>query len=282
METKIIAELGINHNGDVDIAKAMVTKAAIAGCDYVKLQKRDVEWCYTPEQLAQPCDSPWGETIEDKVCGRELDWDAVEFLDRHCSSLDIGWSASCFDLNSLSELEGLFPQRPFNKVASAMALHQLFLREVARYGRLTLLSTGLLTDEGISRAAQVFENARCPYVIMHTTALYPAPLERLNLSVISILQEVFHEAEHCMGIGYSGHEVGVLPSVVAAGLGATWIERHFTLDRSMYGADQSASLEPAGLERLVRDIRSLPVIRGDGNRVLHGDEKNPVTYFRVG
>jgi N-acetylneuraminate synthase len=276
---KVVAELGINSNGCLKTLKSMALEAKASGADFLKLQKRDIDLCYTPEELMAPCDSPWGTTVECKVRGREHSWEELESFDKYTKLLEIGWSASCFDLRSLRWLEEKFPDRPFNKVASAMALHPEFLKAVASYQRLTLLSTGLLADHGIVNAADVFEDAQCPYVIMHTVALYPCPLERLNLQVISVLQELFHKKQFCMGIGYSGHETGVLPSTIAAGLGATWIERHFTLDRAMYGGDQAASLEPKGLANLVRDIRSLPLIKGTGVRKFHGDEKNPVKHF---
>ena len=278
--TKIIAELGINHLGDIEIAKRMICSAKDAGADYVKFQKRDVDWCYTSEELKNSCESPWGTTVEDKVRGRELNWDQFKEIDRFCRNLCIDWSASCFDLKSLNDLESLFPYRPWNKVPSAMAVHQEFIESVARYKRLALVSIGLCTDKQVESISDTFERHGCDYVFLHTTALYPCPLDRLNLSVIPVLVEAFHEKKHCVGVGYSGHEVGVMPSVMACGMGAMWIERHFTLDRSMYGADQAASLEPEGLKRLVRDIRSLSSIRGDGVRRLLGDEKNPVRYFR--
>ncbi len=277
----IIAELGINHNGDLELAKKMALAAKAAGCDMVKIQKRSIEHCYTPQELVFPCESPWGATVRAKVEGRELDWDQVRVFDEFCKSIDLPWFASCFDLQSFRDYDNNF-YAPVNKIASAMALHQKFLEEVAREQTLTLISTGLLDLQGIRDVARTFEVHDCPYVMNHCVALYPAPPDRLNLMQIRAIQREMEVPvhPHFRGVGYSGHEVSVLPSVIAASLGATFIERHFTLDRSLYGADQAASLEPEGMRRLVRDIRSLEQIMGSQlPRELQGDEKNPVMHF---
>ncbi|UCG53534.1 MAG: N-acetylneuraminate synthase family protein [Candidatus Latescibacterota bacterium] len=277
-ERKIIAEIGINHNGSIESAKTMALIAKEAGADFVKLQKRDISSCYSIEELREPCKSPWGSTVEAKVRGRELSWDEVSDFARFCEKNEIGWSASCFDAKSFKELQSYEPA--FNKVPSGLAIHRDYLQMVAKAKRLTLISTGLLgsMDEIIS-AAEIFEDAGCEYVINHCVALYPCPEERLNLRVIPRLIDTFlyGDMAHCSAIGYSGHEVGILPTVIAAQFGAIWIERHFTLDRAWYGADQSASLEPQGLHRLVRDIRSLSLLQGDSLK-LKGDEKIPVSW----
>jgi N-acetylneuraminate synthase len=251
-----------------------------AGCDYVKLQKREVEWCYSPEQLNKQCDSPWGSTVFEKVRGRELDWRQIEIFDAFCESIGIQWISSCFDLKSLNHLHELYPDRPLNKIPSAMALRDEFVLQVAKQGIRTLISTGLLPDDKVIAIADVFDGQRCEYVLNHVVSVYPCPDNRLNLLAIPVLAEVFHHREFCVGIGYSGHETGILPSVIAAQLGAVYIERHITTNRAGYGADQSASLEGAGLNRLVRDIHNLPVILGTGKRELRGDEKNPVTFWK--
>lgn len=279
--TNIVAEIGINHNGDLDLAKRLICSAKECGADYVKLQKRNIRSCYTEEELQKPCESIWGHTILDKVKGRELNWDQYKEIDDLCSEIGIEWSASCFDLYSLRNFEVIFPNRPWNKIPSAMAIHPQFVKEVASFKRLTLISIGLCSDEQVEEISRIFESARCEYVFMHTVSLYPCPLDRLNLAAIPVLAHAFHDHEYCMGVGYSGHEVGVMPSVMACGMGAMWVERHISLDRSMYGSDQAASLEPPGLERLVRDIRALSKIRGDGVRRLYGDEKNPVKFFKA-
>jgi N-acetylneuraminate synthase len=279
MPVRIIAEIGINHDSEVERAKQLATIAKSTGCDYVKLQKREVELCYAPDELHRPCRSRWGDTIKEKLVGRELSWGQVQEFAEHCERIRIGWSSSCFDLRSLAELEKRFPSRPFNKIPSAMAIHERFLEAVAMYGRTTLISTGLCTDDQVMRAADIFDSKSCDYVLNHCVALYPCPADRLNLRVIPAMMEVFSRRNHCVGIGYSGHETGVLPAVIAAQLGATWIERHVTYDRAADGSDHAASLEPHGLHLLVRDLRTLDVILGTGRRELRGDEKVPVKHF---
>ena len=289
--TKIIAELGINHNGSRATLIKMVEEAAAAGVDYVKIQKRNVDLCYTNDELDAQCVSPWGKTVEAKVRGRELSWDDVREMACVCSSIGIGWGCSCFDLTSLSELWDLFGHEKvakslefsFHKIPSAMALHPEFVSQVAGYGKLTLISCGLAADpSGIADVTNFFEEAKTDYVLNVTTALYPCPNDRCNLNRIKRFKSIKDAFPCCRAVGYSGHETGILPSVIAAQMGAEWIERHFTLDRSMYGADQSASLEPEGLRRLVRDIRELEKIRGSGEIHLYGDEKNPVPHLSGG
>ena len=281
---KVIAEIGINHNGDLNKAKLLIKAAYDAGCDWVKFQKREIDYCYSEEDLQKPCDSPWGVTIEDKVKGRELGWNDFLKIDEFCKNLGIGWSASCFDLVSQRRLHTMFASRPFNKIASAMAVRDTFVQAVAEQKLFTFVSTGLFkTVEDIFDCTKILEDAECPYVVMHCVPNYPAPLERLNLNFIKVLVEEYITGsvfKFCKGVGYSGHEISLMPSVVAAAYGADYIERHITLDRAMYGADQAASVEPQGLKRLVRDVKQIDTILGDYDKVLYGDEKNPITYFR--
>lgn len=281
-DVKVIAELGINFNGNLEILKHMALAAKLAGADYVKIQKREIDYCYSPKQLAEACDSPWGTTIRDKVKGRELSWEQLSEFDEYCVKNEIAWFASAFDLFSLHKLNADYPDMSFNKVPSAMAVNTEYLVEVAKLKRSTLISTGLCCDLAeVREVSDIFESQKCIYFINHCVALYPCPPERLNLKLITQYTVEFSSRPWCRGIGYSGHEVGLLPSVIAAHLGAVFIERHFTLDRSMYGADQAASVEPQGFRRLVRDIRELDAIMGDGLKRLHGDEKNPVTFWRT-
>lgn len=280
----VIAELGINHNGKLDLACHMATMAKECGVDAVKLQLRDIESCYSEEDLARTCDSPWGSTIGDKVRGRELSWGDIDTFNIHCRNLNLAWFASCFDLISLRNLHDKFPKRPFNKVPSGMAIPERssFLEEVAKQKLITLISTGLCGSiEDVHCIAKIFEVACCPYVINHCVALYPCPDNRLNLNLIETYKKEFHNMNwpHCRGIGYSGHERGIMPSSIAASLGAKFVERHITLDRSMYGADQAASLEAAGLRRLVRDVKLIDHILGSRIKALVGDEKQPVKKF---
>lgn len=279
---EVIAEIGINHNGDIQNAWNMIIAAKAAGAHYVKFQKRNVDVCYTPEELSKPCESPWGTTVGDKVRGRELSWNAFRSIADKCDIERIGWSSSCFDLVNLRELEEQFGERiSFHKVPSAMAKHGAFLRQVAAYGRLTLISVGLAESlEEIHGVAWIFEQKSCSYILNVTTALYPTPVDRCHIARISALLKASKTWANCRGIGYSGHEVGILPSIIAAVLGASYIERHFTLDRSWYGADQSASLEPEGLRRLCRDVSQIPDVIGLPEIHLCGDEKNPVPNLR--
>jgi len=278
----VIAEIGINHNGDMNLVYDMVLAAKRCGADFVKFQKRDIDTCYTPEELAAPCDSPWGDTVEAKVRGRELSWEEFSAIDGICARQKIGWSASCFDLKSLDDLQRQFGDEiTFHKVPSAMAIHRPFLEQVAAYKKLTLISVGLAPNfQEVVAIADLFYEAGCPFVINVTTSLYPCPPDRCNLERLSFFQN--HSRVNRFGVGYSGHEVGILPSVIAAQMGARFIERHFTLDRSWYGADQAASLEPDGLRRLCRDIEELGVIDGSGCVALRGDEKNPVPTLKGG
>lgn len=276
----VIAEIGINHNGDLKKALDMVSAASGCGADFVKFQKRRVDLCYSSEELAKSCASPWGNTVSDKVYGRELSWDDFHTIDEYCEKIGIGWSSSCFDSVSLGDLELYFGKSiAFHKVPSAMALHKPFLEQVARYRRLTLVSVGLAESiDSVFNVARVFEDHNCPYVLNVTTALYPTPPGRCNIKRITEFETLRknESLSACKGIGYSGHEVGILPSILAAQLGAMCIERHFTLDRSWYGADQSSSLEPEGLRRLCRDVGQIQAITGNGEVLLRGDEKCPV------
>jgi N-acetylneuraminate synthase len=281
MDIAVIAELGINYNGDLAMACHMASVARDCGADFIKLQKRDPDWCYTDLEMAMPCKSPWGTTVEDKVRGRELNWDQIHKFDEHCKAERIRWFSSCFDLKSLRELHEFFPDRPWNKIPSAMARHKAFVREVAKQKIPTLISAGLSKDEELDEITSIFELEGCKYVVNHCIALYPSPDNRLELEAIPIMWQRYGEAPKCLGIGYSGHERGILPSVMAARMGARWIERHFTLDRTAYGADQAASLEPEGFRRMCRDIRRIPEIIGSGNRNPRGDEKIPVTNLRM-
>ena len=276
----IIAEIGINHNGDVSIAKRLATMALDCGCDFVKIQKREIDWCYSEDQLAQPCESPWGTTIRDKVVGRELSWEQIEEFDRYCMNIGIPWFASCFDLKSQRDLHERYPNRTFNKIASCMADKDEFLTLLADQQMPVIISPGLIDNARLKTITDLFTEHKCMYVVNHCVSLYPCPPERLNILAVDSLLEQYSNDLCCMGVGYSGHEVGLLPTVIAASRGAMFVERHITLDRTMYGSDQAASVEKQGLERMVRDIRSLEDIMGAKERKLFGDEKNPVTFWR--
>lgn len=261
----IIAEIGINHNGDIGIAKRLIEQAKAAGCDAVKFQKRTIDIVYSPEVLAQERESPWGTTQRQQKEGLEFGKKEYDEIDAHCRSLGIDWFASAWDIPSQKFLRQY--DSKYNKVASAMATHEAFLREVASERRTTFLSTGMCTYEDIDKAVKIFNQADCPVVLMHTVSTYPAAEKDLNLRVIGSLQK-----RYGLPVGYSGHESSVSPSVIAAMMGAVAIERHVTLDRAMYGSDQAASLELPGLINLVAMIRKIPDCLGDGvKRVIPGE-----------
>ena len=257
-----IAEIGINHNGDVDIAKQLINLAKAAGCDAVKFQKRTIEIVYSPEVLAQKRDSPWGTTQREQKEGLEFGQQEYDEIDSYCRRLDILWFASAWDIPSQHFLRRY--NFTYNKVASAMTTHLPFLKEVASEKKPTFLSTGMSSYEDIDLAVDVFRAADCPVMLLHTVSTYPAAASELNLSAIHALRE-----RYGLPVGYSGHETSVSPSLMAAMMGAMAIERHITLDRGMYGSDQAASLELPGLLNLVGSIRKIPESIGDGvKRVL--------------
>jgi N-acetylneuraminate synthase len=248
MSTFIIAEIGINHNGDLDIAKKLIDNAALAGCDAVKFQKRTVEDVYSPEELDVHRESPWGTTNRQQKNGLEFSLEDYQEIDRYCKEKKIEWFASAWDLNS-QEFLGQFDLK-YNKVASAMLTVTPLVEAIAKQGRYTFISTGMSTMEEIESAVKIFRKYNCPFELMHCISTYPMKDEDANLTMMQTLREKFS----CK-VGYSGHEEGLQISLAAASMGATSIERHITLNRNMYGSDQSASIEPVGLLRLVRDIR---------------------------
>jgi N-acetylneuraminate synthase len=262
----VIAEAGINHNGDLDIAKDLIRVAHIAGADAVKFQKRDVAAIYTPEYLESPYESPFGTTQRDYREGREFGRAEYDEIDAFCRDLGIDWFASAWEVESLKFLRKY--DLKYNKVASAMTTNLAFLDAVAAEGKLTYMSTGMCTLDDVDRAVEVFQMRNCPFVLMHSVSTYPAPEADLNLLCIDTLR-----ARYGCPVGYSGHEVAVSPSLIAVMLGAVAIERHITMDRAAWGTDQSASLEVDTLKRLVSMIRKVPGLLGDGvKRVTKGEE----------
>lgn len=254
----IIAEIGINHNGDVEIAKKLIQMAKSAGCDAVKFQKRTVEKAYSKEILDMPRDSPWGSTTRDEKMHLEFGKSEYDQISKFCVLNEIEWFASSWDVDSQKFLRQY--DLKHNKVASAMITNNELLNCIAEEKKLTFISTGMSTISEIESAVNIFKNHGCPFELMHTNSSYPMKYEEANLNCLKTLKEKFH-----CNIGYSGHEVGAsLVCVPAVLLGATSIERHITLDRTMYGSDHAASLESRGLNILVRDIRMLDQILGDG------------------
>ena len=254
----ITAEIGINHNGSIEIAKKLIKMSKDCGCDAVKFQKRTVEKVYSSDVLDAPRESPWGTTNRDQKLGLEFNKKEYDEIDSYCKQENIEWYASAWDLNSQIFLKEY--NLKHNKVASAMLTNLELLKIIAGERKYTFISTGMSTLEQIDDAVKIFRDIDCPFELMHSNSTYPMKLEEANLRCIETLRKKFN-----CDVGYSGHESSsYLLCVAAVIFGATSIERHITLDRSMYGSDQSASLEKPGLERLVRDIRRLDIIFGDG------------------
>lgn len=273
MSVFIIGEIGINHNGDIKIAKKLIKKAAAAGCDAVKFQKRTVEAVYTKEDLDRLRESPWGTTNREQKNGLEFSRKEYGEIDRYCDELGLDWFASAWDIESQLFLRQY--DLEFNKVASAMLTNKELLEMIASEGRHTFISTGMSTLEQIRKAVKIFEDANCPFEIMHCNSTYPMKTEDANLNTMATLRKEFN----CK-IGYSGHEVGIIVTCAAAALGATCIERHITLDRSMYGSDQASSLEIAGLRKLVSYIREIEKSFGDGVKRVTEKEKEIAKKLR--
>lgn len=259
----VIAEIGINHNGDVDIAKRLISVALAAGCDAVKFQKRTVSVVYSPEELAKPRENPFGATNGDLKYGLEFEQDEYEEIDAFCRSIKMTWFASPWDEGSVDFLEQ-FPV-PVHKIASASLTDDNLLRHVRRTNKPVILSTGMSTYAEIDHAVEVLGKENL--ILMHATSTYPANYDELNLRAIPVMAQ-----RYGVPVGYSGHETGIPTSVCAASLGACSVERHITLDRAGWGSDQAASLEPNGINRLVRDIRLWEQAKGDGIKRVYERE----------
>ena len=242
----VVAEIGINHNGDIDLAKKLINVALGADCDAVKFQKRTIDVVYTPEELAKPRESPFGATNGDLKRGLEFEQEEYEEIDRYCREVKIDWFASCWDEASVDFIAQF--KVPCFKIASASITDDNLLRHTRAVGKPIILSTGMSTIEQIDHAVDIL--GKRDLVLLHACSTYPAYYEELNLKVMDVLRD-----RYSVPVGYSGHETGLPSSVAAAALGACIVERHITLDRSMWGSDHAASLEPNGITRLVRDIR---------------------------
>ena len=266
MTVFIIAELGINHNGDLEIAKKLIDGAVRCGCDAVKFQKRTIDKVYTREILDSPRESPWGTTQREQKEGLEFGLDEYQEIDRYCREKGIPWFASAWDLESQAFLRS-FDCR-FNKIASVQLTNIPLLEMVAEENKYTFISTGMSTLEEIDRAVDIFRDAGCEFELMHCNSTYPMPTEDANLKMIDTLRQRYQ----CK-VGYSGHETGLVISVAAVALGVTSVERHITLDRAMYGSDQAASVELVGLTRLVDMIRTVELSLGDGVKRITESER---------
>jgi N-acetylneuraminate synthase len=270
--TYIVAEIGINHNGDVQIAKELIKSAHEAGVDAVKFQKRTPEVCVPDHQKDQMRDTPWG-YISYLEYRRKVEFgqEEYEIIDKYCKSLGIAWLASSWDIPSLEFIDSFNP--PAHKVASALLTDHALLRAIKKAGRPVILSTGMSTMEEIDQAVQILDSDNL--LVCHTTSSYPCPPEELNLEMIRTLK-----AKYNCPIGYSGHEVGLVPSAIAVAMGACLVERHVTLDRAMWGSDQAASVEPHGVRTLVKYIRVTEKALGDGVKKVYDSEQSSLKRLR--
>lgn len=254
----IIAEIGINHNGDISIAKSLIDAAIKAGADAVKFQKRTIDKVYTQDFLNSPRDSPWGKTQRDQKEGLEFNFDEYKQIDIYCKQNKIEWFASAWDIESQDFLKKF--NCKYNKVASAMIVYKDLLKVIANEQKYTFISTGMSTERDIDEAVRIFNDAGCPFELMHCVSTYPMNDEDANLKRIITLKDRYK-----CSVGYSGHEVGLTISFAAAALGISSLERHITLDRAMYGSDQAASIEPGGFQKLVKGVRLISKAMGDGS-----------------
>jgi N-acetylneuraminate synthase len=252
----LIAEIGINHNGDLDIAKKLIDNAKNARFDSVKFQKRTIEKVYSKEILDTPRESPWGKTNRKQKEALEFGLEEYKEIDKYCRHKKIDWFASAWDLESLDFLEKF--NLKFHKIASAMIVDKIFLREVAKKKKYTFISTGMSTLEDIKEAVKIFREVNCPFELMHCVSTYPMKPEDANLKTILALKEMFK----CK-VGYSGHENGTVISMAATFFGISSLERHITLDRAMYGSDQAASLEFKGMINLVESLEKMKIAFGE-------------------
>ncbi|WP_314171757.1 N-acetylneuraminate synthase family protein [Streptomyces winkii] len=269
----VTGEIGINHNGELENAFALIDAAAEAGCDAVKFQKRTPEVCTPRDQWDVERDTPWGRmTYIDYRHRVEFDEDGYRAIDEHCRKRGISWFASPWDVESVAFLEKF--DVPCYKVASASLTDDELLRAMRATGRSVILSTGMSTPKQIRHAVEVLGSANI--VLCHATSTYPAQAGELNLRMIHTLEREFPNVP----IGYSGHETGLQTTLAAVALGACFVERHITLDRAMWGSDQAASVEPGGLQRLVRDIRTIEESLGDGVKKVYESELKPMEKLR--
>ena len=261
----ITAEIGINHNGDMNICKKLIDVALDAGCDAVKFQKRDIDLVYTRDFLESPRESPWGKTQRDQKEGLEFDRKQYYEIDNYCRKKGIEWYASAWDVKSQNFLKEF--DCKYNKIASAMIVDKDLLNLVAKEKKHTFISTGMSTFLEIDEAISIFKNYDCPFELMHTVSTYPMADEDANLKVIETLKEKYN-----VNVGYSGHESGIAISIGASALGISSLERHITIDRAMYGSDQAASLEPSGLRLLVGSVRKMELALGNGQKIISDKE----------
>ena len=267
MSVFIIAEVGINHNGDMDIAKKLILAAKYAGANAVKFQKRTIDRVYTKAELDKPRESPWGKTNRMQKEGLEFSLEQYDEIDRFCKEVSIEWFISPWDVESYHTMKKRFDP-PYWKVASAMLGHEDLVHYIASAGKRTFISTGMSTMEEIQKVVNIFDKWRCPFELMHCNSQYPVPEDQINLKCMDTLRTFFN-----CNVGYSCHSTGIIFPALAVVLGATSIEKHLTLDRAMYGSDQAASVEPDGFKRMVMYVRDAEECLGDGEKLLTAEEE---------
>jgi N-acetylneuraminate synthase len=270
----VIGEIGTNHMGDLKIAKKLIEVASKAGCDAVKFQKKNVEKIYHKEFLDSYLESPWGTTQREMRLHREFNDKQFQEISKHAKKHKIHWFVSCWDIDSQLSMQKF--KTKYNKVASAMLIHTKLLEIIAKEKKYTFISTGMSNMKDIDNAVKIFRKFKCPFELMHTHSAYPMRIEEANLKMIPILKKKFQ-----CNVGYSGHEPNAISvSLPAVMLGASSIERHITLERTLYGHDQSASLEPNGLSHLVSTIRTVGKIMGDGKKKIWKSEEENIKKLR--
>ena len=265
----LIAEIGINHNGDINIAKQLIKNAKDCGFNSVKFQKRTIDKVYDETTLDTPRESPWGKTTREQKLGLEFEKPEYDEIDKYCNELKIDWFASAWDIESLKFLGNYNLQ--YHKIASAMIVDHQFLNEVAKTNKHTFISTGMSTKEDIDNAVNIFKKNDCSFELMHCVSTYPMKIKDANLITINQLKN-----EYNCDVGYSGHENGVVVSLAATMLGITSLERHITLDRTMYGSDQAASLELSGMQNLSTSIDKLLLSIGEPSLGKIIEEEIPI------
>ncbi len=274
MKVFIIAEIGINHNGDLKLCKKLIQIAKDSGCDAVKFQKRTLNKVYSKEQLLSNRESPWGKTFYDQKRGLEFEIKEYRIINEFCKKIGISWFASAWDIESQKFLNKF--KLKYNKIASAMIVDKNFLDFVAKQRKYTFISTGMSNMKIISEAVKIFKKRKCPFELMHCVSTYPLDDSTANLKVIDSLRKKFR----CK-VGYSGHESGLAISIAATAFGISSLERHITIDRTMYGSDQAASIEPNGLRSLVGSVRKIEKALGNGKKVYLPKEKEMAKKLRA-
>jgi len=274
MSIFVIAEIGINHNGDIEITKKLIDVAKLAGADAVKFQKRTIDIVYDKDFLAVPRESPWGSTQRAQKEGLEFTLNEYREIDLYCKEKKIEWFASAWDIDSQKFMRQF--DLKYNKVASAMIVYDALVQEVASEKKHTFISTGMATVEEIDRVVEVFKQADCSFELMHCVSTYPMEDSDANLNCIKTLRERYQ-----CNVGYSGHEVGLAVTYAAVALGASSIERHITLNRAMYGSDQAASVEPSGFLQLIGGVRKIETAMGNGEIGVHEKEVSIADKLRA-